>query len=487
MYLVNRVQMQAFDHRTITELGVPGMVLMELAGQSVAKQVMRRSPSRVVLLCGKGNNGGDGWVAARWLRHWGIADVRVVSLVPPESLGGDALWSATSAIKSGVTVEVVTAGTPLPAADVYVDALLGTGADRALSGPLSDLVSGLNACSPWTIAVDVPSGIDASTGAVSGPAVSAQETVCLGYQKLGTAVTPGCDFAGEVTVADIGIPLWSTEQVARWVTIDQLRQWLPKRHSNSHKGTYGRVGVLTGSMQGAAVLAGLGAARVGAGLVRLIHQMPIETAVPYEFVCQRADDESAALDGCNALVAGPGMGTLTASWAETVKVFRGPIVIDADALRWFHDSAQPSDGQRLVLTPHPKECGRLLGWSTEAVQARRVEAIQQLAQATGAVVVLKGYHSLIASATGDLLVNPTGDASLATAGTGDVLAGIIGGLLAQGLSPLFAAAAGAWIHGLAGEYAGRTKTQASAMATDVIDSISQVLRLVFDTVPGEPR
>ncbi|MBX5436483.1 MAG: NAD(P)H-hydrate dehydratase [Alicyclobacillaceae bacterium] len=498
MYLVTSEQMQSFDRHAIDTLGVPGIVLMDHAGRAVARAVRRRRPRRVVVLCGKGNNGGDGWVAARWLRHWGIR-VDVVTLADPDELRGDAATAAKAAVDSGVPYTVLHrsgsggpgAGQPLDSliagADVCVDALLGTGASRPPEGLLAAAIEALNRHSPWTVAVDVPTGVNASTGEVPGVAVRAHETVCMATQKLGTAVSPGCYYAGRVRVADIGIPVAPSGDIARWTTAADIRETLPQRSADSHKGTFGRVGIAAGEMRGAAALAGLGALRAGAGLVVVAVADDSAAGFPYEFVLRHADGADGAFDDCQSLVVGPGLGRHLDRWRERAAQHRGTGVLDADALRWIVPGGGLPDwlqGGRWVLTPHPKECARMLGWHTAEVQAKRLSAVRTLARETGCVVVLKGHHSLIADASGRLRVNPTGDASLATAGTGDVLAGVIGGLLAQGLEPFEAAAAGAWLHGLAGELAGRIRSRTGVIASDVVDCISRAIHLAFDTNPG---
>ncbi|WP_035452797.1 bifunctional ADP-dependent NAD(P)H-hydrate dehydratase/NAD(P)H-hydrate epimerase [Alicyclobacillus herbarius] len=532
MYLVTSEQMQLFDRRTISTLCVPGIVLMEHAGKAVAEHAASRGPQHVVVVCGKGNNGGDGWVAARWLRHVGVS-VEVVSLVPVSELTGDARLAAKMAERAGVPWRLLgeesnlavderpltKLGTDtqpgtnsgeewLPRADVYIDALLGTGSNRPVApdSRYGRVIQTLNQSGAWVIAVDVPSGIDASTGCVGGVAVTAHETVSFAAEKLGTAISPGCQYAGRVHVVDIGIRLDADAEagpLAEWVTEQNVARWLPDRPPSSHKGTYGRVAIALGAMQGAAVLAGLGAARGGCGLVALVGPHPPTLSVPPEFVVRSGvGDLLAAVSDCKALVLGPGLGQAVDVWRPLLSEFPGPVVLDADGLRLIQQAQAglPSRTERsaeeeiaeialandagpaprAVLTPHPKECARLLGWSTADVQARRLEAATTLARRTGAVVVLKGYHSLIADPSGRLAVNPTGDASLATAGTGDVLAGLIGGLLAQGLAPFAAAAAGTWIHGRAGEMAGEAMGRASVMASDVIDNISRAIHLHFD-------
>jgi hydroxyethylthiazole kinase-like uncharacterized protein yjeF len=482
VYLVTSEQMQALDRRTIQSRRIPGILLMEHAGKAVAEVVLRKRPKAVVVLCGKGNNGGDGWIAARWLKHWGVPSVTVVTTTDVDSLQGDARQAAEMALAADVPYQRYQPGTSIPPADVYVDALLGTGVSRPLTGELAQLVEALNEAPGWVVSVDVPSGVEASTGRVPGAAVRADWTVAMAAQKVGTAVTPGCLYAGTVEVVDIGIERPCGEEYARLTTRDWIRSLLPSRSDDSHKGTFGKVGVAVGSMQGAAVLAGLGAARSGAGLVVLAGRT-LPMAAPYDFVQRQVSSNESPFPDCDSVVVGPGLGTEAAEWLTSVRQHSGPGVIDADGLRLLEQLGTLSD--RWVLTPHPKECARLLQWSTDEVQAERIRAAKTLAAATGAVVVLKGYRTILAHPDQRIRVISTGDASLATAGTGDVLAGMIGGFLAQGLDAFDAATAAAHLHGLAGELAGRERSKASVMATDVVEFISRAILLHFDREPEE--
>jgi ADP-dependent NAD(P)H-hydrate dehydratase / NAD(P)H-hydrate epimerase len=488
VYLVTSEQMQSLDRHTLTTLRVPGIVLMDHAGKAVAVEVAAKQPNSVVVLCGKGNNGGDGWMAARWLQHWRVPNLSVLTTEPIEHLEGEAYLAAQIAQASGVPYAVYQSGMEVPPADVYVDALLGTGTTRPLEGHLGELVERVNECSGWTVAVDVPSGVDGSTGVVPGLAIRAEVTVCMGLQKLGTAVTPGSEWAGQVRVADIGIALQPNVPYAEWVTPERVSHALPKRGPLTHKGTFGKVGICVGEMQGASVLAGLGAARVGTGLVVLGHRTDLTLQVPYEFVTRRCDvgEVATRLADCHALVVGPGLGVHADRWRDVVFQHTDRGVLDADGFRILERDRKLPVGN-WVLTPHPKECADLLGWTTAQVQARRLEAASLLAKQVGGVVVLKGHHSLIVDETGRTMVNPTGDDALATAGTGDVLAGMIGGLLAQGLSPFDAAASAVWLHGKAGEFAGSSASPISTIASDVVENISRAINHCFDTDTFEPR
>ncbi|QSO47001.1 NAD(P)H-hydrate dehydratase [Alicyclobacillus mengziensis] len=483
MYLVTSDQMQALDNHTIHALFVPGIVLMDYAGKAVADTLRALAPRHVVVCTGKGNNGGDGWVAARWCRYYGMK-VEVLALAGPSELSGDAAQAAKAAVQFGVPWCKYVAGQELPNGDVYVDALLGTGASRPLQvGVLSDIVISLNQSQRPVIAVDIPTGVNPNTGEVLGEAVQAMYTICFAAQKLGTAISPGCHFAGEVKVADIGIPIDDLTagvvdlgSMARLTTASEVAKWLPKRVNESHKGSYGRLAIAVGEMQGAAILAGMGAARTGAGLITLMATAPLQMSSPLEFVVQVHPDGWTLPATAKALVVGPGLGQNVSRFANVLANFSGPRVIDADGLQLIENTSVCPDAA--VITPHPKECAAMLGWSTEEVQAHRLDAARSLAAKTGAIVVLKGYHTLIVNPDGRVHVNPTGDASLATAGTGDVLAGMIGGLLAQSVDAFEAACAGVWLHGKAGEMAGESRTQASVVASEVVDCISRAIRSI---------
>lgn len=495
MYLVTSEQMRCFDNSAIETHKIPGIVLMDHAGKAVAQAVLRHSPHQVIVLCGKGNNGGDGWVAARWLQHY-RSPVRVLTVVNPTSeLSGDAKLAFEAADAGGVDWAIQTSfEAGLTGADVVVDALLGTGCTRPLDGIYEAAARALNATTAYVIAVDVPTGVDASTGEVRHVAVQADETIAMQCQKLGTAVTPGALYAGEVITEDIGIsitkspmreiPPTSLDWLARFVQPSEFLSIWGQRDAVSHKGTYGRVGIYVGSMGGAALLSARGAARTGAGLVVLagLHlQQNALGAIPPDYVVRDETHPSVAFADCQAVVIGPGLGESVATVLEDVAEsdgfsrFRG--VIDADGLRLLQTSGGMRHiGDKFVLTPHPKECSRLLAWSVDDVQARRVEAARMLAHATGAVVLLKGYRTVIAHPSGAIRVNPTGNAALAVGGSGDVLSGVIGSLMAQGLDAWTAASIGAWLHGRSGEHAGVNLTPVSTTASDIAQYLPSAVR-----------
>ena len=469
--------------------------LMRAAGGAVAAHVMAEVPEGdVVVLAGHGNNGGDGWVAARNLLAAGRS-VHVVSMVEPGSLGGIAGEAALAAIAAGVAWRV--ADDPLGAhelagAVVVVDALLGMGASGPLRAPLDVWVEAVNRCSAYVVAVDLPTGVDADTGEVAGVAIQADSTVTFTAFKRGLVVYPGAGFCGDVVVADIGIdPAHADIDGATEVwSADEYAALLPRPRVDAHKNDRGRVLVIAGSATypGAAVLAARGAQRAGAGYVALAvpsSVVPIAQAhllsIPVIGLPQGRGHaySSAALDKAlqlardyDAVVLGPGL-TLADGAVLTargiVEKLKRPLVVDADGLNALVDAHQLIEKRTAptVLTPHPGELARLLSTTAQKVQSDRLTASAALATHDTAVV-LKGAGTVISGA-GRQIVNTSGSPALATAGSGDVLSGIIGTYLAQGLSPLEAGALGAHVHGRAGEAAASVLTPVCVAAEDLID------------------
>jgi hydroxyethylthiazole kinase-like uncharacterized protein yjeF len=462
-------EMAEADSATIAA-GTPVEMLVERAGAGVARAARRLLGGtygrRVVVVCGKGNNGADGVVAAGRLRAWGVrTDVfRLEEGVDPAGLARS-----------------------LARADLAVDAMFGTGLRGALEGPAADVAGALENEAVPVLAVDIPSGVDGLTGAVAGAAVRAVVTVCMAAPKSGLLFEPGASHAGDLEVVDIGVDpghpgLGVTEEA-------DVVAWLPARPVESHKWSAGGVFVVAGSegMTGAANLVSRAALRAEAGIV--VCGLPGEAAQrasggevitrSLPATATGALDEPAAkevLDGLDrfaALVVGPGLGTSAATVAAVralVAEAPVPLVLDADGLNAL-DGRPESLRQRpaaTILTPHAGEYGRLAG---EPVGEDRVTAARRLAERSGAVVLLKGTRTVVADPSGRAAVNVTGGPWLATAGTGDVLSGILGALLARGVSPFEAAAAGAFLHGRAGDAAGHS----GLVAGDLVDALPAVL------------
>jgi NAD(P)H-hydrate epimerase len=502
LLLATAAEMRELDRRTIEQAGLPGAVLMENAGAAAARAIEHRlvrpvAGANVAVLCGAGNNGGDGYVIARHLANRG-ARVTVHLVAPRAQIRGDARLHLEVLAHTSAAVNEELGS--LEGADVVVDALLGTGLRDAPRGAVAQAIARItSARAPLTVAVDIPSGLHADTGHPLGACVRADLTVTMGVAKIGLVTAPGFEWAGELCVADLGMPhelVASAGFKAHLLQARDVAALLPPRPQSAHKGTSGHLLVVAGSPSktGAALLCGEAALRAGAGLVTLAARPNALTLIAGrvpELMTTEVVDEAAlehAASEKRAVAIGPGIPTDEPARALVrtfARRFARPMVIDADALNALagvadslFDAAAPR-----VLTPHPAEAGRLLERGTEAVQADRVASARELARRTGAVVVLKGARSVIAAPDGRAFINPTGGPELATAGTGDVLTGVIGGLLAQGLGALDAACVGVYAHGRAGDKWARTHGTTRGMrASDVVAGIP--LALTFAPEPG---
>lgn len=516
MRLATPSQCRAMDQRTIEVIGVPGLALMEVAGRGAAQALWAWweregiKGRRVVIFCGGGNNGGDGWVMGRHLKAWGCEVVGAL-LVEESSLKGDALWAFKAAKASGVEVVGVEKALSLLGErnqDACVDAVFGTGLTKPVVGLFALVLEAMaRAVECVRVALDVPSGLDAESGqALGGGAVMrADLTVTFGCSKPGLHVLPGREWAGEVQVVDLGFsPDTFAEAGVRGEALGRVDvvPWMKPRRLDSHKGTYGRVLVLGGSpgMLGAAVLSGAAALRVGAGLVTVGTQRSLGVsqvaAEQWELMgasllpdgALTPTDEVAlvrALEGADVVAMGPGMGQHEGN-ADALRVvmerFGGPLVLDAGALNLLAEQgrtawleARTRRGVVTVITPHIGEMARLLGVGNPEVQSRRLAAAKEGAQAWGAVVVLKSGSTVVASPRGPFAVNTTGTPGMATAGTGDVLTGMIAGLIAQGLSAWDAAKVGVCLHGLAGEQAELTHGQRGLTAKTLLAALGPMI------------
>ncbi len=505
--LVSAAEMRALDRHTISTLGVSGEILMETAGRAVADRVLAilsKNPggeAPVGVICGAGNNGGDGFVVARHLHLLGI-DVFAVLLCEAKGLPEDAANNHRRMLAVGVPVQ--NADWVVPRGGVVVDALFGTGLSRLLEGSASETVGRINRArknGATVVCVDLPSGLNADTGQVMGVAVQADETVTLGLPKLGLCLEPGRSHAGRIYLARIGIADEAPELVPRgelWTRATCAAR-LPARPAEGHKGSYGHVLLVAGSRgkTGAAHLAALGTARAGAGLVTLAcptgigEILEIKTTEAMTVPVADTDDHSFAAGAISRLVSlagerdvvamGPGVGQNNETaglMRELAKLVEQPLVIDADGLNAF--ASEPgltsiliSRSAATVLTPHPGEAARLLGMTSAEVNRDRVSAARRLAESTGAVVLLKGAGSVISTPDGRLAINPTGGPELSAGGTGDVLTGMVAAFLAQGLDAFDAAALAAWIHGDAGDRLARRAGHSGLLASELADEIPQ--------------
>lgn len=459
-------ELGASDHFAVDDRGIPGIELMERAGAALATAAHAILPAGpIAVLCGSGNNGADGFVVARLLKAWG-RDVRVALTRAPEALRGDAAL-AYARLEDGGLQLAGGVQEALTGASGVVDALLGTGATGAPTGAVAAAIAAVHAAGLPVVACDLPSGIDAATGRVEGAAITAVCTVTFHRPSPGHLIHPAKGHVGRLRVVDIGIPAGAPVEPLIGAIRGSVMRALPRRGAASHKYAAGAVTVIAGSAQypGAAVLAVRGAQRAGAGYVTAVVSEPAVALVrshsPEAIVRTiPSDDDLASLDEllerrADALVVGPGL-----SGEEVAPLIRAglaagrPTVLDADGLAPF--AGQPEELRRtapLILTPHAGELGRLLGSDSRAVSAARLDAAREAARRSGAIVVLKGDDTLIAAPDGRVLVNDLAAPALATAGTGDVLAGAIGALLAAGCEPLLAAAGGVRLHAMAGRAA----------------------------------
>jgi NAD(P)H-hydrate epimerase len=489
--------MRGLDRHTIEKLGIPGELLMECAGRLVAAlaEAELAPGRRALVLCGPGNNGGDGLVAARHLHLRGVP-AAVVFVGDPARVRGDAARNLERAERAGVPF----AGARWRAepGDLLVDALFGTGLARALEGEAASAVRKVLAARPGcrVLAVDLPSGLDADSGQPTGPCVQADLTVTLGLPKLGLAQEPGRSLAGRVLVGRIGIADEAPGVAIHGSLLTRrgAGALLPARPAEGHKGRFGHVLVAAGSRgkAGAAALAGLGAARVGAGLVTVAcpegvnailqarsseaMTAPLPESPEGELAAEAAEPLLALARERDVLAVGPGLGR-GAGPRELVRrlVPRAgvPLVLDADALFAFRGEvdALRRRGAPAVLTPHPGEAAALLGGEPATLNRDRVGAALRLAEASGAVAVLKGAATVVAEPGGRVRVNPTGGPVLAAGGSGDVLTGVIAGLLAQGLEPFDAACVGCFLHGAAGDRLAREVGAAGVLASELAGAL----------------
>jgi NAD(P)H-hydrate epimerase len=512
--VVTASEMQAIDRSAIEEFGIPGMVLMENAGLAAASLIHENVPDllekKVVIVCGKGNNGGDGFVIARHLLIDGV-QVDILLLGKRQQLKSDARVNADIAFKMGVPIHEITdknlnaQNHLLRHCHIIVDALFGTGLSKPAGGLYEKVIKKINASNKYVVAVDIPSGVDSDSGHFIGPHIKANVTAALALLKRSHLLFPAAESMGEVQILDISIPHEAVEKQdipVAWLEFDDIQSLIPKRPTNTHKGEYGHTLVLAGSRGkgGAAGLTGLAALRAGAGLVTLAvpescHQAlefnPLETmtvALPETksgCVSTKAVDViMETLKGKNALAIGPGLSTDK----ETVRLLETllpqvecPLIIDADGINALGKSGKLIDQIRAetVLTPHPKEMSRLSGWSVQDILNQRIERAGEYAQEHNITLLLKGARTVVAFADGTVLINPTGNPGMATAGSGDVLTGLIAGLISQGLSVPSATSAGAFIHGMAGDIYAEANHLIPLIASDLLDKVPEALKRIL--------
>lgn len=491
MKLVTAKEMKALDVQAQNDYAMPGILLMDNAAQAVAEAVHEALTAlegeRVVIFCGGGNNGGDSLGAARWLQSYGVSVRAFVVGAALDAVQGDAALELAMFTKAGGRVEAlsteddwVLAELAASKADVLVDALLGTGFHGELEGDVLRACELLNKSEKYILAVDIPTGVNADNGAVSENAVRADHTVTMALVKTGLLLYPGREYCGDIELADISMPVKLVEeyQSDKYRLTDEIvRELLPLRKANAHKGDAGRVVICAGSpgYTGAAALASDAAVKAGAGLVSLYTPLSSRdvlaiklTEVMVHGLLERmpgilgggaASDVASSAEAADVLAIGPGLGT-SESTQEAVRTIlqkiTTPVVIDADALTALagHTEILAAMQAQKVLTPHPGEMARLTGLEIAEIEADRINIAKKYAEQWQAIVVLKGAPTVIGCPNGTVYVNSTGNSSLATGGSGDVLTGIIAGLAAQEISLQEAAICGVYLHGLAAELTG---------------------------------
>ncbi len=508
MKLISRQEMQWIDHTAIHQYGIPSLVLMENAGRAVSDYIIRElNPSKnrlISLVCGKGNNGGDGLVIARHLQENGFK-VRVYLLFSNEEYQGDPQFNLDRF--EGEVFEVTHARAlrkikeDLKSSDLVVDAIFGTGLDRPIQGFLAEVIRQINSLKKTVLAVDIPSGLCANTGSSLGVCIRATYTCTFHLPKIGLVLGPDIENVGALQVFPIGIPKLLKEKIKRRVfliTPELFSTYFHPREKDTHKNKYGHVLTVAGSKRkiGAALLTARAALRAGAGLSTLalpecayekINPKYAEIMfepLPFEGDCFSGEDWNYIAEiakNKKVIACGPGMGVSHSCQKlvrEMISNSRLPLVLDADALNNLAAQRNILKKRKapLVLTPHPGEMQRLTGLSKNKLLSHRLTILRKFSQHYEVYTLLKGHRSLIATPSGDIFVNSTGNPGMATAGTGDVLTGIIAGFVAQGIPFEKAILAAIWVHGKAGDKVATQQGEAGMLAWDIAEKVPEVMR-----------
>lgn len=513
MKILSPERMAKFDKYAIETWGIPSAVLMENAGRNTYRLIKERylaGKKRIVIVCGRGNNGGDGFVVGRYAMRDGYR-VRVFLLCKKGDLKGDAALNMR--LYESLQGEIVEVENDFNAikmgvkhADIIVDAIFGTGLSKAIEEKEKTVIEEINRSGKPVMAIDIPSGIDGKTGAPMGCAIKATHTFTYAYPKLGQILYPGGYHTGRLTVIDISIPAFAEDVLgvdAQLVDGDMLRRCIKERLPWSHKGTYGHAAVIAGSpgKTGAAHMASLAALKVGAGLVTLlipaslndimeaklteVMTYPVEdkgtgffTMSSYEKVREFVEDK-------DVIVMGPGL----SQNPETMELIRKlyteidkPFVIDADGINAFqgHMDVLKGTKRNTVLTPHPGELGRLINLSPKAINEDRMTVGRRFVEDTGVYLVLKGARSILFSPDGEIYINPTGNPALAKGGSGDILTGFIGGFVSQGYTPTEASLLGMYLHGYLADSWVESNTDMDLLAGDLLSGLGDAIRAIKD-------
>jgi ADP-dependent NAD(P)H-hydrate dehydratase / NAD(P)H-hydrate epimerase len=502
--VVSANQMAELDAYAIKSLNVPGIILMENAGIGIVKACLKilRNPEKsfVQIFCGPGNNGGDGYVVARHLSNLG-ADVTVFILATRDKIKGDALTNLVSIENMALPVHYVEKSFNIQPCNLIVDAMLGTGVKGGLRGLFAKIVTEINKSGCPVLAVDIPTGVNADTGKVDGPAIKATATATMGCLKSGLLYSPGREYAGQTRVIDISMPSIVLQKIKpkTWVLEKaDIKERLPQRAQDAFKNQCGTVAIIAGSkgFTGAAALASNSCLKAGAGLGYLavpeslnavmeaklteVITWPFDDANQGYLFSHCYDDLFELIKGLDVVAIGPGLG----QHAETGKLVKQllsslskPCVLDADGLNLMKNNIELFSNYKgeLIVTPHPGELARIMNISTKEILTDKITSARHAASILSSIVVLKGGPTTIAIPDGDVYINSTGNSGMATAGSGDVLTGVISALMAQGLKSKDAAISGVYVHGLAGDIACQQKGHLGMVASDILENIPRAL------------
>ncbi|MFW6264743.1 MAG: NAD(P)H-hydrate dehydratase [Bacillota bacterium] len=520
MIILKPEEMRKVDQAAV-EAGIPDLLLMESAGRAVAEKLRFSEQEhshddcscsenkKVLVFAGKGNNGGDGLVAARYLDIWGY-DVKVILLARVEDLNESPAINYNLCKVRNIDLiciekekDIEKIDNYIKKAEIIIDALLGTGIKGEVKEPYSKLIDLINQSSAEVLAVDIPSGIDGETGKVLGNAVWADNTVTLAAPKIGLTVFPGREYCGDIEIADIGIPdeLIYEQDASHFILEKSEALYLmPPRPDNSHKGSFGKVGVIGGSngMPGAPTLTATAALRSGAGLVKVAIPDTIENVLATNmpelitiglkemgtlYKVENIEKLENLMQSSDVLAVGPGMGTsdcVVKIVEKLINEFTGPLIIDADGLNAIKDlNILKNRKEKTVLTPHPGEMASLLDCEIAEVEENRIEIARSFACEYNLYLILKGAATVIALPDGKVYINPSGNPGMATAGSGDVLTGMLSAMMAQGVTVEDAAILCPYLHGLAGDIAAEKIGYYSLIAGDIISHISEAIKELY--------
>jgi NAD(P)H-hydrate epimerase len=513
MIVLTPERMAKYDAYAIRTWGIPSAVLMENAGRNTYRLMKDRylaGRERLVVFCGKGNNGGDGFVVGRYALLDGFV-VTIFLLGRTTDLKGDAALNMGLYRSLGGTVVECCEGSSdivrgIGSADIIVDAIFGTGLSKPVQGIEKQAIEQINESGKPVIAVDIPSGIDGKTGQPLGPAVRATHTFTYGYAKIGQILCPGAYHAGRLTVIDISIPSFIEKTVGtdgQVIDGNMLRGFLKRRLPWDHKGTFGHAVVIAGSpgKTGAAHMASLAALKIGAGLVTLlipaslnpimevklteVMTLPVPDKGTGFFTLSAYDEIAGFVRDKDVIVMGPGLSQEPETSAVVRKLYEEmdkPFVIDADGINAFqgHDDLLKAAGGKAIFTPHPGELSRLTGMTPKEINQDRVEAARRFVATTGATLILKGARTVVLGPLGELYINPTGNPALAKGGSGDILTGFVGGLLSQGYSMIESSLLGAYLHGYVADTWTARNTDVDLLAGDLLAGLGEAIRDVRD-------